>query len=286
VLNQFDEFGNGMWHYEVTASAIQEVLSNVMGSSDRFAGFVSATGSAGTIATGDRLKEIHPQSKVIASEALQCPTLLRCGFGGHRIEGIGDKHVPWIHNVRNTDMIVAVDDQYPMALIRLFNEPAGRAFLEKQGIDEETTSRLDLLGISSISNLLTCIKAARWFELDEHDILFTVFTDSMELYDSRLQEARRGKGEYTDRQAELDFHVSLRGQKTDNMEELDHWARRRIHNLKYYTWIEQQQKEIPELNAQWDEYKTYWPTRLGMAAEYDQRIEAFNQKVGLLQRYL
>jgi len=286
VLNQFDEFGNGMWHYEVTSAAIHEVLSDVMGSNDRFVGFVSATGSAGTIATGDRLKEIYPQSKLIASEALQCPTLLRCGFGGHRIEGIGDKHVPWIHNVRNTDMIVAVDDDDPMALISLFNEPAGREFLKKQGVGDETTSKLDLLGISSISNLLTCIKAAKWFELDEHDVLFTVFTDSMELYDSRLQEARQGRDEYTDRQAELDFNVSLLGQKIDHMEELDHWARRRIHNLKYFTWIEQQAKEIPELNAQWFEYKTYWPQHFRMAAEYDQLIESFNQKVGLINKYL
>jgi cysteine synthase len=286
VLNQFDEFGNGMWHYTVTAEAIHEVLSDVLSSSDRFVGFASATGSAGTIATGDRLKELYPQSKVIASEAVQCPTLLRCGFGGHRIEGIGDKHVPWIHNVRNTDFIVAIDDRDPMALIRLFNEPAGRAFLNKQGIPEETTSKLDLLGISGISNMLSCIKTAKWLELDEHDALFTIFTDSMELYGSRLEEARQEQGEYTDRQAEIDFQVSLLGQKTDNMEELDHWGRKRIHNLKYFTWIEQQKKEIPELNAQWDEYKTYWPARFRTAAEYDQRIEAFNQKVGLLKKYL
>jgi hypothetical protein len=217
---------------------------------------------------------------------VQCPTLLRCGFGGHRIEGIGDKHVPWIHNVRNTDFIVAIDDRDPMALIRLFNEPAGRAFLNKQGIPEETTSKLDLLGISGISNMLSCIKTAKWLELDEHDALFTIFTDSMELYGSRLEEARQEQGEYTDRQAEIDFQVSLLGQKTDNMEELDHWGRKRIHNLKYFTWIEQQKKEIPELNAQWDEYKTYWPARFRTAAEYDQRIEAFNQKVGLLKKYL
>ena len=108
----------------------------------------------------------------------------------------------------------------------------------------------------------------------------------MELYASRLEESRQEKGKYTERQAELDFHVSLLGQKTDNMEELDHWGRKRIHNLKYYTWIEQQKKEIPELNAQWDEYKTYWPTRFSMASEYDQRIESFNKKVGLLDKYL
>jgi cysteine synthase len=283
VFNQFDEFGNGMWHYSVTAEAIQEVLSSVMGSADRFFGYVSATGSAGTLAAGDRLKEIYPSSKIIASEALQCPTLLRNGFGGHRIEGIGDKHVPWIHNVRNTDMVVAIDDADPMALIRLFGEPAGKSFLGTQGISPELISKLDLLGISGISNLLSAIKAARWYELDEHDCLFTVFTDSMELYDSRLKEARQAEGPYDEQRAGLDFKLHLDGLKNDSMAELDHYDRRRIHNLKYYTWIEQQHKELDELNAQWNDYKTYWPERFGRADEYDKLIEDFNSKVGLLQ---
>ncbi|HUU00072.1 MAG TPA: pyridoxal-phosphate dependent enzyme [Myxococcota bacterium] len=283
VFNQFDEFGNGMWHYSVTAEAIHEVLSDIMGSSDRFFGYVSATGSAGTLAAGERLKEIYPASKIVASEALQCPTLLRNGFGGHRIEGIGDKHVPWIHNVRNTDMIVAIDDADPMALIRLFNEPAGRSLLEKQGISAELVSKLDLLGISGISNLLSAIKAARWYELDEHDCLFTVFTDSMELYASRLEEARQAEGPYDENRAGLDLRLHLNGLKNDSMAELDHYDRRRIHNLKYYTWIEQQHKDLDELNAQWNDHKTYWPERFGRAGEYDKLIEDFNHKVGLLQ---
>jgi cysteine synthase len=285
VLNQFDEFGNGMWHYAVTAEAILEVLADIMGSSSRFCGYVSATGSAGTIAAGDRLKERYPASKLVASEALQCPTLLRNGFGGHRIEGIGDKHVPWIHNVRNTDMIVAVDDEDPMALIRLFNEPAGRDFLLKQGVNQDVVSKLDLLGISSISNLLSAIKAARWYELDQDDILFTVFTDSMEMYGSRLKEAQEAGGAYDAHKAELDFHLHIKGLKTDNMAELGHWDRRRIHNLKYYTWIEQQQKDLEELNAQWAQYKTYWPEHFRKADGYDKQIEAFNQKTGLAKKY-
>ncbi len=279
VLNQFDEFGNGMWHYEVTASAIKEVLDQVMGGSDHFAGYVSATGSAGTLAAGDRLKEWYPASKVIASEALQCPTLLRNGFGGHRIEGIGDKHVPWIHNVRNTDLVVAVDDEDAMTVMRLFNEADGRHLLEKKGVPAETVARLDLLGISGIGNLIAAIKTAKWLELDEHDVLFTVFTDSMELYGSRMEEARAAKGAYTPVQAEIDLHRHLWGVTTDQMEELDHWGRRRVHSLKYYTWIEQQQKEVEELNAQWEQYRTYWPSRWRMAPVYDPLIEAFNARV-------
>ncbi|MBW1872672.1 MAG: pyridoxal-phosphate dependent enzyme, partial [Deltaproteobacteria bacterium] len=285
VFNQFDEFNNGMWHYTVTAEAIIEVLGEIMGSRDHFAGYVSATGSAGTLAAGDRFKEIYPASKIIASEALQCPTLLRCGFGGHRIEGIGDKHVPWIHNSRNTDMVVAIDDDDPMAVMRLFNDPAGQAFLEKQSVPAETIAQLDLLGISSISNLLSAIKTAKWYELDENDILFTVFTDSMEMYGSRMHEAEQQDGPYSAGRAEIDFHLHLQGQKTDNMAELGHWDKKRIHNLKYYTWIEQQQKELDELNAQWEQYKTYWPERFRKAADYDKQIEAFNARTGLVEKY-
>ncbi|RLB58916.1 MAG: pyridoxal-5-phosphate-dependent protein subunit beta [Deltaproteobacteria bacterium] len=279
VLNQFDEFGNGMWHYEITGAAIKEVLDEVCQGRDRLFAYVSATGSAGTLAAGDRLKELYPGAKIIASEALQCPTLLENGFGAHRIEGIGDKHVPWIHNVRNTDMVVAIDDNAPMALIRLFNEPAGRDYLRGRGVPADIVERLDLLGISSISNLLSAIKTARWYELDEHDIIFTVFTDSMELYQSRLAEARQAQGPYDQRQAELDFHLHLAGLKTDNLLELDQPARRRIHNLKYYTWIEQQQKELAELEAQWHEYKTYWPEHFAVADRYDRLIEQFNRLV-------
>jgi cysteine synthase len=281
VLNQFDEFGNGMWHYEVTASAIDEVLRDVMGPSDRLFAYVSATGSAGTIAAGDRLKELHPTAKVVASEALQCPTLLRNGYGGHRIEGIGDKHVPWIHNVRNTDFVVAVDDASPMALIRLFNEPAGAALLRARGVPEETVSRLSLLGISGIGNMLSAIKVAKWCELDEHDVVFTIFTDSMELYGSRLDEARKAEGPYSEAQARIDFELHLAGQKTDAMIELDHWGRKRVHNLKYFTWIEQQQKDVEELQAQWYDYRTYWPERWRMASKYDELITAFNARVGI-----
>ncbi len=285
VLNQFDEFGNGMWHYEVTASAIHDVLKDVMGAKDRFAGYISCTGSAGTICAGDRLKEWYPNTKVIASEALQCPTLLNNGYGDHRIEGIGDKHVPFIHNVRNTDVVVAIDDNDPMALIRLFNEPSGRAYLKKQGVSDATLEQLGLLGISGIANMLAAVKAAKHFELDEHDVLFTVFTDSMELYGSRLNEATAQFGAYNDTQAAVDYHSHLMAIRPDSMEELTHYGRKRIHNLKYFTWVEQQQKDVEELNAQWFDYQSYWPSRWRMASRYDELINAFNQKTGMAAKY-
>ncbi len=136
IFNQFEEFGNYLWHYEVTGHAMEEVLKQVMGPRDEYRGMASATGSAGTIASGDYMKQLFPGSKIGASEALQCPTLLENGFGAHRIEGIGDKHVPWIHNVKNTDVVVAIDDNAVVNLSRLFNEPAGRAYLAKKGVPE------------------------------------------------------------------------------------------------------------------------------------------------------
>src|SRR5512145_216016 len=148
IFNQFEEFGNYLWHYEITGHAMQEVLEMAMRPRDTYRGMVSATGSAGTIASGDYMKQLFPGSKIGASEALQCPTLLENGFGAHRIEGIGDKHVPWIHNVKNTDMVVAIDDAAVVNLARLFNEPAGRAYLIRQGVPEVVVDRLDLLGFS------------------------------------------------------------------------------------------------------------------------------------------
>ncbi|OQY31862.1 MAG: pyridoxal-5-phosphate-dependent protein subunit beta [Anaerolineaceae bacterium 4572_5.2] len=188
IFNQFDEFGNYLWHYEITGPALVEILDKVMGPQDNFFGAVYTTGSAGTLASGDYLKDQFPTMKIGASEALQCPTLLNNGFGAHRIEGIGDKHVPWIHHAQNTDMVIAVDDETPMSLIRLFNEPAGKAYLLDQGVPEALVSNLDLLGISGVANLVSAIKFARYYELGENDVVLTILTDSMEMYDSRLRE--------------------------------------------------------------------------------------------------
>jgi cysteine synthase len=176
IFNQFEEFGNPIWHYHVTGSAIGETFDRIAGPGQRLAGYVSATGSAGTIAAGDYLRTLHPDMVVTAVEALQCPTLFSCGFGGHRIEGIGDKHVPWVHNVRNTDMISAVDDQQCMDLLRLFNEDAGQKVLSEAGVSDDLLAQLPLLGISCICNLVSAIKTARYYDMDGADVIFTVLT--------------------------------------------------------------------------------------------------------------
>ncbi len=281
IFNQFDEFGNYLWHYEITGHALEEILEKVMGEDDTYRGLASATGSAGTIAAGDYLKQLYPQSKIVASEALQCPTLLENGFGAHRIEGIGDKHVPWIHNSKNTDMIVAIDDNAVVNLSRLFNEEAGQKYLIEQGVSEEVVSQLNLMGFSGISNVLSAIKAAKYYEMGENDIMLTVLTDSMELYQSRLVEMHEELGEYTEANAAADFSRWLIGQTTDNLEELTYTARRRVHNLKYYTWVEQQGKTHEEIQAQWYD-KDYFTDIQSQADEIDELINEFNKDVGLL----
>jgi cysteine synthase len=281
IFNQFEEFGNYLWHYEVTGHAMEEVLQQVMGSRDAYRGMASATGSAGTIASGDYLKQVFPTSKIVASEALQCPTLLENGFGAHRIEGIGDKHVPWIHNIKNTDMVVAIDDAAVVNLARLFNEPAGRDYLVKQGVPQELVAKLDLLGFSGISNLVSTIKFAKYYELGEHDVALTILTDSMELYGSRLEEMHAESGEYTELDAAAHYARYLQGISTDNLLELSYVDQRRIHNLKYFTWVEQQGKTYEEIMAQWY-YPDYWTGVQGQVGAIDALIENFNARAGLL----
>jgi len=282
VFNQFDEFGNHLWHYDVTGHAMEEVLKRELGPQDEYRGVVLTSGSSGTLGCGDYMKDIFPTSKVAASEALQCPTLLLNGYGGHRIEGIGDKHVPWIHNLKNTDMVMAIDDEACMSLVRLFNEPAGRSYLAQQGVPQELVSSLDLLGISSIANVLSAIKFAKYYELEEQDVVLTVFTDSMELYQSRLRELHEEHGEYDKRDAAVDHERYLVGTAVDYVEELRYWGAKGIHNLKYFTWIEQQGKDLDELNAQWYD-RTYWDDIHNQVDEIDALIEAFNERTGLLE---
>ncbi len=282
IFNQFDEHGNHLWHYSVTGRAMEEVLQREMGPQDNYRGVALTTGSAGTIGCGDYLKQVFPTSKVAASEALQCPTLLINGFGGHRIEGIGDKHIPWIHNMKNTDLVMGIDDEACLGIVRLFNEPAGRAYLVKQRVPAGLVDQLDLLGISGIANMLSSVKFAKWYELGENDIVLTVLTDSMELYGSRVQELRADRGAYTELDAAADYSRYLMGNTVDYVEELGYWDRKRIHNLKYYTWVEQQGKTYEEIQAQWYD-PDYWAGVHRQVDEIDELINQFNEMTGLLK---
>jgi len=282
VFNQFDEFGNYLWHHEVTGRAGLEVLERTLKPGDTYRGFVATTGSAGTLAAADFLKRLFPSSKIAAAEALQCPTLLNNGFGSHRIEGIGDKHVPWIHNVKTTDLVIGVDDEAAMSVIRLLNEPAGRRYLVSRGLAPDFVEKLAWLGISGAANLLAAVKFARYFELGPSDVVLTVLTDSMEMYRSRLQELTAERGEFTDVDAAVAHGRYLLGASADYIQELTYAERRRIHNLKYYTWVEQQGKTFEEIQAQWYS-PAYWSDITGQAGAIDALIEEFNARTGLLR---
>jgi hypothetical protein len=240
------------------------------------AAVVLATGSAGTIASGDYVKQVHHGARIAAVEALQCPTMLRNGYGSHRIEGIGDKHIPWIHNARNTDVVIAVDDADPMAVLRLLNEPVGRDLLSTEGVSAEVVARLGWFGISGIANLLASISYAKRFHLTRDAVVLTVLTDSVDLYGSRIRELEAAEGAFTLKTAALAYGRIL-DQGLDNLLVLDDDGRRRIHNLKYFTWVEQQGKTVEDLDAQWS--PGYWEAIQGQAAEVDRLITEFNARV-------
>ncbi|WP_371361989.1 hypothetical protein SRRS_32570 [Sporomusa rhizae] len=276
IFNQFGELGNHLWHYEVTGNAMDEIIRAEAGKNGKLAGVCLTSGSAGILGCGDFLKERYPGAKLAVGEAVQCPTLLNNGFGDHRIEGIGDKHVPWIHNVKNTDMIIGIDDIDSLKMFRLFNEPEGRKYLQSTGISADAIEKLSWVGISGAANIISCIKFAKYYELTENDIIMTVLTDSAEMYQSRLAEMETEYGKYTLANAALDHGISVLGLRTDHVEELTYQGKKRIHNLKYYTWIEQQMYDVNELNEQWYDYDNYWGRLHQMGPEVDQLINQFN----------
>ena len=276
IFNQFDELGNPLWHYTVTGSAIELVLNQYLTPGKKFAGYISSSGSGGTLAAGSYLKKQFPGSKIAAAEALQCPTLLQNGFGGHRIEGIGDKH-----DCKDTDFVVAVDDEVPMRLLRLFNEGVGHKALVASGVDADLVSKLDLLGISGVGNMIAAIKFAKYNELTEDDYVVSIATDSMQLYGSRLEELTEERGVYTENDTLRDLQL-LSSVGLDNMKELNYYDKKAIHNLKYYTWIEQQAKDVEELNAQWYDHDNYWTNTFNQVDEIDELITEFNNKVGIV----
>jgi cysteine synthase len=284
IFNQFEEMGNYLWHYNVTGEAIAAAFESLDGQKNNFAGACFTSGSAGTLASGDYLKQRYPASRLAVGEALQCPTIVNNGFGSHRIEGIGDKHIPWVHNVKNTDMAIAVDDNDSMALLRLFNEEAGKKFLmEEAKLSPRAVEDLSLMGISGIANMLCCIKFAKYYELTSNDVVATVLTDSVEMYRSRLAELREEEGEYSLSRAAVDYGRGLLGESTDNMTELGYAERKRVHNLKYYTWVEQQGRSAEDLDDQWYHQERSFTGVQNQTGEIDRLIEEFNDKTGLLK---
>ena len=284
IFNQFEEMGNPLWHYNVTGNALADLFESVKRPGDRFSGACFTSGSAGTMSAGDLLKEKYPHLKLGVGEALQCPTILNNGFGGHRIEGIGDKHIPWIHNVKNTDMAIAIDDEDSQRLLRLFNTEPGKKYLKEElHLDDKLIEQLSWLGISGIANVLCCIKMAKYYELTEHDVVGTVLTDSAVMYGSRIEELNEQFGAYTEQEAALDHARHILDLKTDNLLELTYTERKRIHNLKYYTWVEQQGRTVQDLNALWYDTEGTWDAVHAQAKDLDELINEFNEATGVLK---
>jgi len=281
ILNQFSEFGNHLGHYTVTGRALGHVFEQVRADSGRdlnLAAFTSATGSAGTIAAGDRLKEEYG-TKIVAVEALECPTMLENGYGEHNIQGIGDKHIPLIHNVTNTDVVVAISDKATDELDLVFNSEAGRAHLAKKGVPEGIVAQLEHFGFSAICNLLAAIKTSKMLDLGPDDALITVATDGAALYPSeraKLLSTRFG-GDFTSVDAAEAYGEHLASVDTDNMIDCTEADRRRIFNLGYYTWVEQQGTPFELFEAR--RHQDFWRGLRRYVGVWDDMIDDFNRRV-------
>lgn len=273
IVNQFAEFANYRFHYYVTGNTMLELFDELKaaGLGERFAGITSAMGSAGTIASGDRVKQVHPGCRVIGLEPIQCPTLYSNGFGGHDIQGIGDKHVTWIHNTDNMDAMICIDEWDSKKGMQLIHEDAGLSVLEKYGVDRKRLEGMrDMIGISGVCNILGAIKTAKHYRLGKGDVLFTIATDSIDRYYSVMKNMNEELGAMDEAEAEKRLLSIFHRQGTDYILEGTEHSRDCWANLKYYTWIEQQGKEVEELRAQRSE--EYW-------MEHQEKIENTNKAI-------
>ncbi len=287
VLNQFAEFGNYVAHYTCSGPALARIFETVEArhSGCRMAAFVAASGSAGTLAAGDYLKE-KLDARIVAVEASECPTLLRNGFGEHNIQGIGDKHVPYIHNVMNTDLVVGVSDRSVAALDLLFNNETGLAYLsDRRRVGSEVIEGLKYLGLSGIANVVAAIKTAKRLELGNEDVLITVATDSAALYGSERRKflAEKYPNGFDSVNAGEIFGQHVFGAADNDVLELTHYERSRIFNLGYFTWVEQQGVPLAEFERR--RSQSFWRELRKAAAVWDELIAEFNERAGFGEGY-
>ncbi|MFO7536639.1 MAG: pyridoxal-phosphate dependent enzyme [Chloroflexota bacterium] len=278
ILNQFEVMGNYRFHYEVTGNTIADLAGTLQErgvGNGRVAAFVSAMGSAGTIAAADRLKQIWPDHKIVGLEPIQCPTLYNNGYGAHEIQGIGDKHVTWIHNVHNMDALMCIDDMACLRGLQLFTEPLGQQVLvERFGVSESAVAMLgSIFGISGICNLLGAIKTAKFYGLGQDDLIVTVCTDAFDRYPSVMQQLTAQEGAMDEALATARMAQVFHGAGLDWIQEGTRHNRDRWHNLKYYTWVEQQGKTVEELDAQKE--PGWWLAHQEKVAEIDRLIQAY-----------
>jgi cysteine synthase A len=277
ILNQFEVMGNYRFHYYVTGNTIVELAAELQArgvGAGRIAAYCSAMGSAGTIAAGDRLKQVFPDLKIVGLEPIQCPTLYNNGYGGHDIQGIGDKHVTWIHNVLNMDAIMCLDDIACKQGLQVLTDPAGqRVLAERYGIPAERVSRLStIFGISGVCNVLGAIKTAKHYRLGAGDVVVTICTDAIDRYHSVMQAMSQHYGAIDDARGTAYVESIFHGATTDWIKDGTPDMRRQWHNLKYYTWVEQQGKTVDELDAQLN--PEWWIKHQELVPEMDARIKA------------
>ena len=284
VLNQFSEFSNHMGHYSVTGRALERVFEHVTSTGPdarpgTLAAFVSASGSAGTLGAGDYLKDTHG-ARIVAVEALEVPTMLYNGFGDHNIQGIGDKHIPLIHNVTNTDMVVAISDRSTDELDVLFNTPAGLRLLEQRGVDPALAAVLTHMGYSSICNALAAITAAKKWGLGSDDVIMTVATDGAELYNSEREKVMSShfSGGFDDREAAQVFDQHLGDVQTTHALEMGPVERDRVFNLGYFTWVEQLGVDIADFERRRDQ--RFWTGLRPLVDRWDEMIDEINAATG------
>src|SRR5438105_3057331 len=282
IINQFSEFANYLIHYYCTGAAFDRVFAHVKSDNPnrRLAAFVSATGSAGTIAAGDYLKSRHG-AKIAAAEAVECPTMLCNGYGEHNIQGIGDKHIPLIHNVMNTDIVIGVSDLASDSLNLLFGGNVGRSYLAgRRKIDPDVVRTFDDIGISGLANIVAAIKVAKHLDFGADDVVVTVATDSALLYASEGRSflARRCGGGLDEVNAGEIFSRHLEGIVDDHVLELTHVDRKRIFNLGYFTWVEQQKISLEDFERRRDQQ--FWHDLIKTIPQWDRLISEFNAEVG------
>ena len=284
VVNQFCEFANYLGHWRCTGPALESIFLALAASGGRarLAGFVAASGSAGTLAAGDYLKEAQG-ARIAVVEALECPTLLNNGYGSHNIQGIGDKHVPLIHNVMNSDVVIGVSDRATDALNAVFNCDTGRAYLARRlKVTPAVLNSLAYFGLSSIANLLGAVALAKHYALSSDDVILTVATDGHEMYASELARYLRrhnDKGELTEvRAAELTGRY-LQGEGGQHVLEANERERQRIFNLGYFTWVEQQGVALEHFEKR--RSQQFWRDLRDLPARWDEMIAAFNRDTGM-----
>jgi cysteine synthase len=283
ILNQFSSFSNYVIHYACTGRACDHAFSDLQGKQKdlRLAAFVSATGSAGTIAAGDYLKKRHG-TKIAAVEATECPTMLSNGYGEHNIQGIGDKHIPFIHNVMNTDVVIGVSDRVSDSLNVLFGTDVGRKYLrDRRKLAASLVAAFDDVGISGFANIVASIKLAKHLDYGPNDVIVTIATDSASLYESErnIFLAKHYAGLFDEVNAGEVFGASLQSVADDHVIELTHATRRRIFNLGYYTWVEQQGISAADFEVRKDQ--SFWEGLVADIPAWDRLIEQFNEKAGV-----